>query len=186
MHFALQVWQKITDNSQFNHHYYSLTRKKCVIFLRIWICVSPSETDFSPSSVSAGHCAATRWRHWPISSAVFSREVWAVPSIPGRPSANRHPPFPPSCLVHSSTQKLRVLHDYWLNVCSVVKWTKVLMGRISFYTFWWCRHRRRCRSTLILINAALMHTHFCSYVFFMAVWKPFPASYYNHWKKCYL
>lgn len=38
--------------------------------------------------------AATRWRHRSSCSSLLSGEVWAAPSIPGRPGAARIPLFP--------------------------------------------------------------------------------------------
>ncbi|CAB1454340.1 unnamed protein product [Pleuronectes platessa] len=57
---------------------------------------------------------------------LFSGDVWAAPSIPGRPSANTHPPSPASCTVHSSSTRRRMCYICCMIAgCVCMKRTKV-------------------------------------------------------------
>lgn len=191
----LQTWHTINHSLQLYPDLNLFTLQVvffpfCHAHLHLWrACLS---VKITPLHWNPLRCAVTRWRHWASGRCSFSREVWAAPSIPGRPGANILR-FPPSCppLLHTGLEALHLLHDYWLNVdallggegdtqaCCAGKHL-LFLGAIKPCSCW---QRWRCWCIQFWNNAPSMHLY--SHVFAVTVWKPFLAAYYNHMRAIY-
>lgn len=77
-------------------------------------------------------------------------------------------------LLHTELKVLHLLFDYWLNVCSVLKGTKVwCVG--SYFTHVLVMLIWRCRPSQTFINAALMHTHTHTHFYSHGCKETFPS-----------
>lgn len=117
-----------------------------IYFLHLECIVLPHGGAIKPSAVlsSPGRCGPLLlFLAGPAQTRIlrFHRAVWSTP--PHR--------------AKSATSAV------WLSAECVLcaEGDKGLMCKILFYTFWWCCHR--CRQSQTQMNAALMHTHFCSH-----------------------